>query len=64
VKAFVKLKIGAAISPEQLIEYSRQFLAPYKVPKEIEILSELPKSSVGKLLRRMLRQDEEQKVHS
>jgi long-chain acyl-CoA synthetase len=46
VKAFVKLKIGAAISPEQLIEYSRQFLAPYKVPKEIEILSELPKSSV------------------
>jgi long-chain acyl-CoA synthetase len=64
VKAFVKLKIGAAISPEQLIEHSRQFLAPYKVPKEIEILSELPKSSVGKLLRRMLRQDEEQKVHS
>jgi long-chain acyl-CoA synthetase len=64
VKAFVKLKIAAAISPEQLIEYSRQFLAPYKVPKEIEILSELPKSSVGKLLRRMLRQDEEQKVHS
>lgn len=64
VKAFVKLKIGAAITPEQLIEYSRQFLAPYKVPKEIEILSELPKSSVGKLLRRMLKQEENQKVHS
>lgn len=64
VKAFVKLKIGAAITPEQLIEFSRQFLAPYKVPKEIEVLSELPKSSVGKLLRRMLRQEENQKVHS
>jgi long-chain acyl-CoA synthetase len=64
VKAFVKLKKGAAITADQLIEYSRQFLAPYKVPKEIEILSELPKSSVGKLLRRMLRQEENQKIHS
>ncbi|WHY02160.1 long-chain fatty acid--CoA ligase [Neobacillus sp. DY30] len=64
VKAYVKLKSGAAITPQELIEYSMQFLAPFKVPKEIEILSELPKSSVGKLLRRMLRQDENQKVHS
>jgi long-chain acyl-CoA synthetase len=64
VKAFVKLKIGATITPEQLIEYSRQFLAPYKLPKEIEILSDLPKSSVGKLLRRMLRQEENHKLHS
>lgn len=64
VKAFVKLKIGATITPEQLIDYSRKFLAAYKVPKEIEVLSELPKSSVGKLLRRMLRQEENEKVHS
>ncbi|MEC1524755.1 hypothetical protein P9D43_22370 [Neobacillus niacini] len=64
VKAFVKLKIGVTITPEQLIDYSRQFLAAYKVPKEIEVLSELPKSSVGKLLRRMLRQEENAKVHS
>ena len=64
VKAFVKLKVGTTITPEQLIEYAKQYLAPYKVPKEIEFLSELPKSSVGKLLRRMLRQEENEKVHS
>jgi long-chain acyl-CoA synthetase len=34
-------------------------LAPYKVPKEIEFLDELPKSSLGKLLRRMLRKEQE-----
>jgi long-chain acyl-CoA synthetase len=64
VKAFVKLKPHAVITPEELIEYSRRYLAPYKVPKEIEFLSELPKSSVGKLLRRMLRQEETEKIHS
>ena len=63
VKAFVKLKVGATITPEQLIEFTKQYLAPFKVPKEIEFLSELPKSSVGKLLRRMLRQEENEKVH-
>jgi long-chain acyl-CoA synthetase len=47
-----------------LIEFSKKYLAPYKVPKEIEFLSELPKSSVGKLLRRMLRQEENEKIHS
>ncbi len=64
VKAFVKLKVGTTVSPEQLIEFAKHYLAPYKVPKEIEFLSELPKSSVGKLLRRMLRQEEKEKVHS
>jgi long-chain acyl-CoA synthetase len=64
VKAFVKLKAGAYVTTEQLIEYSKQYLAPYKVPKEIEFLAELPKSSVGKLLRRMLRQEENEIIHS
>lgn len=64
VKAFVKLKAGSSVSSEQLIEFAKQYLAPYKVPKEIEFLSELPKSSVGKLLRRMLRHEESEKVHS
>ncbi|MEH7107131.1 MULTISPECIES: long-chain-fatty-acid--CoA ligase [Bacillaceae] len=59
VKAFVKLKSGAKARPEELIEFSKMNLAPYKVPKEIEILDDLPKSSVGKLLRRMLRKEAE-----
>ena len=54
----------ASVTPEQLIEYLKQNLAPYKVPKEIEFLAELPKSSVGKLLRRMLRQEENEIIHS
>ena len=59
VKAFVKLKPGAAITPEKLIEFAKVNLAPYKMPREIEILDELPKSSIGKLLRRMLRKEQE-----
>lgn len=59
VKAFVKLKAGASVAPESLIEFAKINLAPYKVPKEIELLDELPKSSVGKLLRRMLRKEQE-----
>ncbi|CAH2715513.1 Long-chain-fatty-acid--CoA ligase [Neobacillus rhizosphaerae] len=59
VKAFVKLKAGITITPDKLIAFAKINLAPYKVPKDIEILDELPKSSVGKLLRRMLRKEEE-----
>jgi long-chain acyl-CoA synthetase len=62
VKAFVKLKAGAVISPESLIEFAKIYLAPYKAPKEIEFLDDLPKSSVGKLLRRIMRDKEEHKV--
>jgi long-chain acyl-CoA synthetase len=62
VKAFIKLKQGAVVSSEKLIEFSKIYLAPYKVPKAIEILDELPKSSVGKLLRRMLREKEVHKL--
>jgi long-chain acyl-CoA synthetase len=62
VKAFVKLKPGMVVSEDELVTFSKTYLAPYKVPKEIEILEELPKSSVGKLLRRMLRDKEERKV--
>jgi long-chain acyl-CoA synthetase len=59
VKAYVKLKAGAIISQASLIEFAKINLAPYKVPKEIEFLDDLPKSSVGKLLRRMLRKEAE-----
>lgn len=59
VKAYVKLKLGAFVGPDALIDFAKVNLAPYKVPKEIEILDELPKSSVGKLLRRMLKKEKE-----
>jgi long-chain acyl-CoA synthetase len=59
VKAFIKLKSGAVVTPQSLIEFAKINLAPYKVPREIEFLDDLPKSSVGKLLRRLLRKEEE-----
>lgn len=55
VKAFVALKPGETLSEVELIEYSRTKLASYKVPKLIEFVDELPKSLVGKILRRELR---------
>ncbi|WP_223595025.1 long-chain-fatty-acid--CoA ligase [Neobacillus bataviensis] len=62
VKAFVKVKAGYSISEEEIKQFGKENLAPYKAPKEVEILPELPKSSVGKLLRRVLRDQEEIKI--
>jgi long-chain acyl-CoA synthetase len=62
IKAFIKLKAGAELAAEDIILYSKQNLAPYKVPKQVELLDDLPKSSVGKLLRRVLRDEEIQKA--
>jgi long-chain acyl-CoA synthetase len=43
------------LSTEQVQEHCREFLTAYKIPKEITIIDELPKSTVGKILRRELR---------
>lgn len=61
VKAFVVLKAGAAVSAEDLIAFCRDRMAKYKVPSAVEFLDALPKSAVGKVLRRTLREREEQK---
>jgi len=56
VKAFVVCKPGESLSEEEVIAYCRTKLAAYKVPKSIEFIDELPKTAVGKLLRRELRE--------
>jgi acyl-CoA synthetase (AMP-forming)/AMP-acid ligase II len=58
VKSFVQLVEGAEITEKELIDYCRQFLAAYKVPRMIEFRAEQPRSAVGKALRRMLRDEE------
>jgi len=58
VKAYVVLKPGMTATEEEIIEYCRQNLAPYKVPKFVEFRKELPKSTVGKVLRRVLIEEE------
>jgi len=61
VKAYIVLKEGESTTEEEIIEYCRQKLAPYKVPKMVEFRKELPKSAVGKLLRRVLVEEEKKK---
>src|SRR5438445_2772383 len=55
VKAFVVLKTGAAATADEIIAFCKDRLAPFKVPKAIEFAKDLPKSLVGKVLRRELR---------
>jgi len=57
VKVFVVLKPGSKITSEEIRDHCRKNLAGYKVPKLVEFRSELPKSNVGKILRRALRED-------
>ena len=52
--AWVVLKPGEQVTAEALRAYCRERLAPYKVPAHVEFRSELPKTMVGKVLRRAL----------
>ena len=60
VKVFVVKKEGSSLKEEDLIAHCKDNLAPYKVPQLVEFREELPKSAVGKLLKRVLA-DEERK---
>lgn len=55
VKAFVVLKPGMSAGEEELLAHCREHLATYKTPRSIAFLDALPKSGVGKVLRRELR---------
>jgi long-chain acyl-CoA synthetase len=58
VKAWVVLRQGQAVSEAELRAFCRETLAPYKVPAKVEFRAELPKTMVGKVLRRKLRDGE------
>jgi len=55
VKAFVVLRDGQDATAEDIIDFCKEHLVKYKVPKYVEFVNELPKSAVGKILRRELR---------
>ncbi|WP_329023841.1 class I adenylate-forming enzyme family protein [Streptomyces sp. NBC_01423] len=55
VRAYVSLRPGASVGPDELGAYCKERLAAYKYPREVEILAELPKTASGKILRRELR---------
>ncbi len=62
IKAYIVLKEGETATEEEFLEYFREHLAPYKVPKEVEFRKELPKNAIGKVLRRILREEELKKL--
>ena len=62
VKAWVVLKPGMTATEEEIIEWSKERLAKYKYPRSIEFRDELPKTFVGKTLRRMLVAEERAKA--
>jgi long-chain acyl-CoA synthetase len=62
VKAYVQLKPGEQAAEEEILEFCKQNMAGYKRPKIIEFRENLPVSNVGKILRRVLRDEEHKKV--
>ena len=64
VKAFVSLRPGANVEPDELIAFCKDRMAAYKYPRQLEIVDALPKTVTGKLLRRELRAQEEARTVS
>ena len=61
VKAYVIMKPGEKATEEEIINFCKEKLAAYKVPKSVEFRDSLPKSAIGKVLRKILRAEEEAK---
>lgn len=55
-RAYVVPRPGEPVTKGEILDFCRERLAPYKVPREIEFVAELPKSAIGKVLRRELRE--------
>jgi long-chain acyl-CoA synthetase len=55
-KAFIVLKEGEKASCEEIREYCKTRMAPYKLPVAVEFIDEIPRLASGKALRRMLRE--------
>jgi long-chain acyl-CoA synthetase len=62
VKAWVVFKPGLSASEDELKAFCAERLAPYKLPRWIEVRTELPKTTIGKILRRVLVQEEKDRL--
>jgi long-chain acyl-CoA synthetase len=62
VKAYIVKRPGETVTAEEIIAFCKERLAPYKVPKFVEFRDALPKSAIGKILRKILREEEEVKA--
>jgi len=61
VKAYIVCKPGQTLTPEEVIHFCRQKLASFKVPRLIEFRETLPKSNIGKVLKRVLIEEEKKR---
>jgi long-chain acyl-CoA synthetase len=61
VKAFIQLKPGESATEQEILDFCKEHMAGYKRPKVIEFRDEVPVSNVGKVLRRVLRDEEMEK---
>ena len=64
IKAFVVLKPGETATEKEIVDYCRENLVRYKVPKYVDFVDDLPKSAVGKILRKELKRMEQDKTGS
>ncbi|MDE2051849.1 MAG: long-chain fatty acid--CoA ligase, partial [Gammaproteobacteria bacterium] len=62
VRVYVVLRPGAALSTEELIEFCRARLTPYKIPRQVDFRASLPKSQIGKVLRRELEREQRERA--
>ncbi len=58
VKAFIKFKEGKSVTNDEMVSFCKENMAGYKRPKQIEFRDEIPVSNIGKVLRRVLRDEE------
>ncbi len=59
--AFIELKTGATVTPEEIIAHCQKELARFKVPKDV-VITEIPKTSTGKLQKFILREWAKERV--
>jgi long-chain acyl-CoA synthetase len=64
VKAYIVPREGHTLTKAEILAFCREKLANYKVPKQVEFRDALPKSIVGKVLRRVIREEEERRGHT
>lgn len=63
IKAYIVLKENHTVTKAEILAFCRDKLANYKVPKQVEFREDLPKSIVGKVLRRVIREEEDRRIH-
>ncbi|MFZ5651916.1 MAG: class I adenylate-forming enzyme family protein [Bacillota bacterium] len=57
-KAFIQLKEGGSVDEQQIISYCKDRMAAYKIPRQVEFVDGFPKSPTGKILKRVMRDDQ------